>query len=498
MKQVSGQLSQHLSQSVSTLARLLKITRVDGDVIRLTDHDADFFYADGSGLVTAGPVATLGGTLTAEDTWGSTMYVTVPAASVINPAAQWTITVGITTLEGLGDSVAAANFCVKRTLPGSLTVIDSTPITFSGTASPTFPAVGLYVSDPIDLATDTNHDYWFMWYTAFVSGNDATWNCYLQGSSPIGGGTWADNIDYTQSANIPPSGTPLGRHNVIWLMAWDELTAGGGNYVSDDGLTFSALEFKSDGSPDTCEVTGFLDDDVISEGAIRARLYDQAVFELRVVNWSDLTQGDLKLFSGTIGDIKMEAGKFTIQLRGLTQALTTIIGSVYGSTCRATLFSNSDMVIDPTNHWKCGLNRLDWFQTGTVASSPDSLTILPVISTSPPSPPFNMRGSATPTLPAPFSWFADGLIQFTSGNLSGYSYEIQSYDDSTCTISLFPGAPMSEQPDIGSTFEIEPGCNKTKDHCLNRFSNLPQFRGEAEIPGLNVLASQSQTQVSAT
>ncbi len=46
MKTISDALSQHLSQEVTTLARLLKITRADGTVIYLTDHDKDIQYDD--------------------------------------------------------------------------------------------------------------------------------------------------------------------------------------------------------------------------------------------------------------------------------------------------------------------------------------------------------------------------------------------------------------------------------------------------------------------
>jgi len=44
MKTVSADLSLHLAQETTTLARLLKITRVDGTVIRLTDFDQDIPY----------------------------------------------------------------------------------------------------------------------------------------------------------------------------------------------------------------------------------------------------------------------------------------------------------------------------------------------------------------------------------------------------------------------------------------------------------------------
>jgi hypothetical protein len=50
MKQISDALSQHLSQDCTTLCRILKITRTDGVVIYLTDHDHDIVYDDSGDL----------------------------------------------------------------------------------------------------------------------------------------------------------------------------------------------------------------------------------------------------------------------------------------------------------------------------------------------------------------------------------------------------------------------------------------------------------------
>jgi hypothetical protein len=61
--------------------------------------------------------------------------------------------------------------------------------------------------------------------------------------------------------------------------------------------------------------------------------------------------------------------------------------------------------------------------------------------------------------------------------------------------SLYPGNPMPFAPAPGDTMEIEPGCSHTKDTCYAKFNNIAQFAGEAEIPGLNVLAAGTHTQV---
>ena len=77
------------------------------------------------------------------------------------------------------------------------------------------------------------------------------------------------------------------------------------------------------------------------EGDILAGLYDNCEIAIRLVNWSDLTQGDVLLRKGTIGVIKMKNGMFHAEIRGLAHKLTARIGSTYGPICRATFGSTT-------------------------------------------------------------------------------------------------------------------------------------------------------------
>lgn len=275
------------------------------------------------------------------------------------------------------------------------------------------------------------------------------------------------------------------------------LTEGDGNAADTGpgaGLTFSAIESKADGSPNNCTVTGFLSDFGISENDIRAHLYDNATWELRIVNWADLTMGDMKPLSGTVGDIEMKNGQFTMELRGWTQKLTTTICSVYQPTCRAELFGGGSEGIDPNNHWKCRLNRYQWVQNGTVLSSPDLITIVPTVAGSPPVVDLFQKGPPYPgTTPAPAGWFDNGVIKFTSGDLKGYQFEIAIFDGAT--LQLYPQQPLPFSPAPGDTFEIEPGCNKLPNTCDTKFVNIQNFAAEANIPGLNVIGAVSRPQV---
>lgn len=114
-------------------------------------------------------------------------------------------------------------------------------------------------------------------------------------------------------------------------------------YLASTGFVPTANAGKSDLSVDNIEVTGFLESESLVEADLRGGLYDDALIEIRLVNWADLTMGDMLLRSGTLGVVKMQNGLFHAELRGLTYKLTTVLGALYGPTCRAQLGSGDPL-----------------------------------------------------------------------------------------------------------------------------------------------------------
>ncbi len=262
-------------------------------------------------------------------------------------------------------------------------------------------------------------------------------------------------------------------------------------YKALSGILPTANSSGSDLSVDNLEVSGFLDSAQITEPDIRNGVYDYAVVEQRVVNWQDLTMGDLLLRKGIIGNIKMVNGEFTAEVRGLTQYLSTMVGALYGPMCRAELFSTLTNDVDPGTHYPCWVKEADYTQNGSVGSAIGARYLMPVAG-------LKMVGSATPTSPAPAGWFADGEITFTSGLNNGFSFEISTWDGTT----LFLFTPMPYPPSPGDTFTIEPGCDKTPTAtgCLkfqgystdgNQMivapTNILNFKAEPFIPGMDAI-----------
>lgn len=264
----------------------------------------------------------------------------------------------------------------------------------------------------------------------------------------------------------------------------------GVTYLASSGFLPNANDNNSDLSVDNLEVTGFLDNVIIKESDLRNAVYDYALVEQRVINWQDLTQGDLLLRKGIIGTVRMVNGKFVAEVRGLTQYLSTYIGSMYGPLCRAELYSTPNNNVNPGDHYFCYVKESDYQQTGSVAAAADASHITPNSG-------LVQKGSSTPTNPAPAGWFTDGEITFTSGPNSGFSFEIKAWDGTTLTLFL----PMPFPPNANDTFTIEPGCDKTptatgclkfQGYSTDGFqtivapTNILNFRGEPFIPGTDV------------
>lgn len=202
-----------------------------------------------------------------------------------------------------------------------------------------------------------------------------------------------------------------------------------GTYVSRAGITGSNVRSTSDMSVDNLEVTGAVNQGDLtlvdlSAADIEAGLFDDATVTLFMVNWQEPDDGQIVLRTGTIGAISRTAeGQYRTELRGLAQRLTQNIVRTYGSSCDAEL-----------GDARCGVDLVPLTKTGTVTS---------VVS--------NREFVAT---------------------VDSVSTEILLY------------LPMPADIEVGDTFTMRPGCDKSVVTCKTRFENVVNFRGHGVlVPG---------------
>lgn len=231
-------------------------------------------------------------------------------------------------------------------------------------------------------------------------------------------------------------------------------------YISVVGITPSSVEGKDNMAVQNVDVAGVLHASYISAPDIQAGLYDFAEVEIFKVNYLDLTQGRLLEQRGTIGEIKLQKEMFVAELRGLSQQLQQSIGKIYSATCRAGL-GDTD----------CKVNLASF----TFAASVSTVTSTLIFTSS--------------TLSQSAGYFTEGKIIWTSGNNNGLMQDIKEFANTQVVLA----EPMPFSIQIGDTFNIIAGCDKTFSTCKAKFSNAVNFRGEPHVPGTDAIMKTSGT-----
>ena len=143
------------------------------------------------------------------------------------------------------------------------------------------------------------------------------------------------------------------------------------------------------------------------------------------------------------GDVMtFEAEGTTLRLYHNTTLLATIVDATYQSAGYASL------VIE---HYGADLSNLE----------ADSFVI-------------GQRGTAVDTI------YQGGKLTWLTGNNAGSGMEVRKFTDATKLIEL--ALPMHSTVQVGDTFSITAGCDKSHTMCQAKFGNIVNFRGEPFVP----------------
>ncbi|MCF6197057.1 MAG: DUF2163 domain-containing protein [Emcibacter sp.] len=205
---------------------------------------------------------------------------------------------------------------------------------------------------------------------------------------------------------------------------------------------------------DNLEVSAILSSDGLTEGDIRAGLFDHGRISIFQVNWRDLSQGKLYIRSGWLGEFTLKDQSFTVEIRGLTQKLQQTIGDVFSPECRADLGAKN-----------CHVNLAQFSVLGIVTnvSGSDSFTD-------------TSRVEAD-------GWYDYGVVRWLSGANAGRMSEVKVF--TAGQFVLFDRMP--EPMMAGDIYQAVAGCDKRAATCKNKFQNFENFRGETAIPGTDSL-----------
>lgn len=242
-----------------------------------------------------------------------------------------------------------------------------------------------------------------------------------------------------------------------------DLVVDGNTYKASDSMSPTAVSSQAGLAVDNLEFDGMLSAAAITEADILSGKYDHAEITMFMVNYADPTMGKLHLKTGWLGEVTLQGGQFTAELRGISSRLQQAIGEVYTNTCRAKL---GDV--------RCGVNLTSYTFTGSVTAVEAAHAFTD-----------SSKTQAS-------GYFSDGLITFTSGANAGLSMEVRDFSNKRFGLFL----PMPSTITVGDTYAVIAGCDKQFSTCVAKFSNALNFRGEPHVPGTDKMLETSATRSS--
>lgn len=310
------------------------------------------------------------------------------------------------------------------------------------------------------------------------------------------------------------------------------LIVDGLTYKAKLGYTRTAIDNTSSLAVDNMDVSGFIDDESVTEEDLRAGLYDRAEVFIFMVNWADLSQGIMRLRKGWFGEtMSTPSGVFTAELRGLAGAYAQGIVEVSTAECRADLGDHRcKLPINPNFVARSTAYALGDYvkvsdiadpydkmfrcvQAGTTSGSAVAYSNAIGISTNDGSAVFTCENawsrkgyvdagstignkifaatfdSFDARLTADPFFYEGGVLVWITGPNAGRATEVKrtvDFGGGLVGFEMFLGLPYNFT--LTDTFYVAPGCDKQYvETCIGKFGNRLNFRGEPFLPGQDFL-----------
>jgi uncharacterized phage protein (TIGR02218 family) len=200
---------------------------------------------------------------------------------------------------------------------------------------------------------------------------------------------------------------------------------------------------------DHVELFGIFDD-IVTEEDVQGGRWKNAKIVFEYVNYLDLTMGSVGKIRGQAGKFTINNGTFTVELRSLSDLLTQDIGALTSPLDRNRQLS--DLVGDVAPY--------------TFAREVTAVTDRRT---------FTIDGAAKPN-----DYFAYGKVTFTSGDNEDRAMEIKANVGNVIELQL----PMLSAIAIGDEVSLLAGYDGTIEQARDKFGAADAFDGEPWLPGL--------------
>lgn len=240
---------------------------------------------------------------------------------------------------------------------------------------------------------------------------------------------------------------------VVALTSHDrDLMLAGQLYRAAPGMRPSQIEQSDRFESHSIELSGAVSAAAIRAEDIDAGRWDGAALTLLMADWEDLGNPPLAVAKGELGQVVRKGQEFTVELAGPLRTLDQGVGVTTSPTCRAKLGDGDCRV---------PLAALTWVRTA-IALDGRTLTLAG---------------------PVPSQNLAFGRLRWLDGPAAGLECAIVAQDGEGVTLAERP----KQMPSLPTRVELRAGCDKRLDSCTQIYDNAVNFRGEAHLPGFDLL-----------
>ncbi len=238
---------------------------------------------------------------------------------------------------------------------------------------------------------------------------------------------------------------------VLGLTGWQQgFTFQAVIYTPNSAITASAVRQNADISADDSETDGLLLSGAIAESDVRAGLWDNATYQLFLVNPNELSIGPIIVQAGRVGVQTLNDGTWKFQLMSWKTLLKQNVQIAASQTCRVKVLGD----------YQCKLNMAGRSHTVTLSAlSSDWLTL-------------------TTNDTQASGYYVYGIALGQSGENLNIQRQIASNADGVIVLR----EPFPFQVNDGDTLILTQGCDRNFSTC-QALGNVINFHGEPFVPG---------------
>ncbi|MBD3747781.1 MAG: DUF2163 domain-containing protein [Sphingopyxis terrae] len=240
---------------------------------------------------------------------------------------------------------------------------------------------------------------------------------------------------------------------VLGLTSHDrDLLIDGVPYHAAPGMKPSAIETSDSLDASTMDLDGAISSDAIAARDLDAGRWDGAALTLFVTDWTAPEVAPVTVARGTLGAIERRGSAFAAELQGITQMLDRPVCPATSPSCRAALG-------DPA----CRINLAPLTHARRIVA-------------------IDGREVTIDAAPPPGT-MAFGELCWLEGAACGLRTPVIAAEGAELTLAEMP--PLL--PPLPARVRLIEGCDKQLATCRTRFANAVNFRGEAHLPGNDLL-----------